>query len=136
MIVTSDIGDILYRDCKALMGEFGIKEIYQHPNEPIGEVKTERIVIHAPSSDTPETTWDKSFANVNLVVPDKNGKKDITRLQKLQRIAKANLDDIFGRFDGTGYSYEIASCGTEQDVDLKCNYVNVKILFNVLNTKL
>ena len=86
MIVTSDIGDILYKDCKAIMGELGIKEIYQHPNEPIGEVKTERIVIHAPNADTPEATWDKSFANVNLVVPDKNGKKDITRLCTLHLV--------------------------------------------------
>lgn len=138
MITTLDIGDILYKDCKALMGTFGINPtaLYHHPNEPVGEVTTERVIIHSPNSDTPEKIWDKSFANINLVVPDKNGKKDITRLQTLQRLAKANLDDRYGVFDKTKYIYEIASIGTEQDTDLKCNYVNVKILFSILNTKL
>lgn len=138
MITTLDIGDILYKDCKALMGTFGINatSLYHHPNEPVGEVTTERVIIHSPNGDTPEKIWDKSFANINLVVPDKNGKKDITRLQILQRLAKKNLDDKCGEFDGTSYTYEIMSLGTEQDVDLKCNYVNVKILFNVQNVKL
>ena len=42
MIVTTDIGNILYRDCKA----FGI-EIVPDGETLTGELKSERIVIHA-----------------------------------------------------------------------------------------
>jgi hypothetical protein len=136
MIVTSDIGDILYRDCKSLLGTFGIKELYQSPNTPIGEIITERIVIIPPKGNTPEKYWEKSFANINIVVPDKKGKEDMTRLQNLQRVARAKFNDRCGEFDGTGYTYGIASNGIEEDTDLKCHYVNIKILFNALNIKL
>ena len=42
MIVTTDIGNILYRDCKA----FGI-DIVPNGETLTGELKSERIVIHA-----------------------------------------------------------------------------------------
>jgi hypothetical protein len=133
MIVTSDIGDILYKDCKTMLG---IANIYQEGNVPAGDITADRVIIRPPKTDTPETYWDKSFANINIVVPDKDGKEDITRLQALQRLAEKVLDDHFGRFNGTGYTYEIASNGIEKDADMKCHYVNVKILFKVLNVKL
>ena len=41
MIVTTDIGNILYRDCKA----FGI-DIVPNGETLTGELKSERIVIH------------------------------------------------------------------------------------------
>ena len=41
MIVTTDIGNILYRDCKA----FGI-DIVPDGETLTGELKSERIVIH------------------------------------------------------------------------------------------
>lgn len=135
MIVTTDIGDILYKDCNSLKTTFGIANIYQDGNVPVGEVTAERIVIVPPPNDTAETYWIKSFANVNLVVPDKNGKKDITRLQTLERLAKKNLDDRCGKFDGTLYIYEV-STGIENEPDLKCHFVNIKILFKILNVKL
>lgn len=135
MIVTTDIGDILYKDCNSLKTTFGIANIYQDGNVPVGEVTAERIVIVPPPNDTAETYWIKSFANVNLVVPDKNGKRDITRLQTLERLAKKNLDDRCGKFDGTLYIYEV-STGIENEPDLKCHFVNIKILFKILNVKL
>lgn len=135
MIVTTDIGDILYKDLNALKSQMGITNIYQDGNVPVGEVTSERIVIVPPPNDTSETYWIKSFANVNLVVPDKNGKRDITRLQTLERFAKKNLDDHCGRFDGTLYTYEV-STGIENEPDLKCHFVNIKILFKILNVKL
>ena len=135
MIVTADIGDILYRDLNLLKSQMGITNIYQDGNVPTGEVTSDRIVIVPPPNVTDETYWTKAFANVNLVVPDKNGKKDITRLQTLERFAKKNLDDKCGKFDGTTYTYEV-STGIENEPDLKAHFVNVKILFSILNVKL
>lgn len=134
MIVTTDIQDILYKDCKAI----GISEIYENGTVPTGEVTTERIVIIA-KSQQPGTYWKKDFVEVNLVVPDvntDNGQQaNLIRLQELERIAQPKLDDVCGTYDGTRYTYSIAQIGIEEDTDLKCHFVNVKILFNVLNVK-
>ena len=57
MIVTTDIGNILYRDCKA----FGI-DIVPDGETLTGELKSERIAIHA-KKQQPGTYWKKSFTS-------------------------------------------------------------------------
>ena len=128
MIVTTDIGNILYRDCKA----FGI-EVYQKGNIPAGEVTTERVIIRT-KSQSPETYWKKGFVEVNLCVPDiKPDTANLIRLGELERQAYSMLDDVVSYYDGTRYRYSIDSIGMEADTALKCHYVNVRILFEVLN---
>lgn len=130
MIVTTDIGNILYRDCKA----FGI-EVYQKGNIPAGEVATERVIIRT-KSQSPETYWKKGFVEVNLCVPDiKPDTANLIRLGELERQAYSILDDVVSTYDGTRYRYSIDSIGTEADTALKCHYVNVRILFETLNVK-
>ena len=140
MITTSDIATILYKDCKA----FGISNVYKSPNVPIGDcnditkpqVTAERIVILT-KKETPEKIWKKSFVEVNLVVPNlKDGKANLSRTTELDRMAHILFGDVFGYFDNTKYTYSLYSTETLQDPDIKCNYVNVRILFQVLNVKL
>lgn len=129
MIVTTDIANILYRDCKA----FGI-EVYQSGNIPDEdkELSSERVIIRT-KNQSPETYWKKGFVEVNLCVPDLGGKANLIRLQELERKAQEVLDDVVGEYDGSSYYYSIDSIGTEADTALKCHYVNVRILFQVLN---
>lgn len=131
MIVTTDIANILYKDCKA----FGI-EVCQSGNIPDEdkELSSERIIIIA-KSQSPETIWKKGFVEVNLCVPDMDGKANLIRLQELERKAQEVLDDAVGEFDGSSYYYQIDQIGTEADTALKCHYVNVRLLFQVLNVK-
>lgn len=131
MIVTTDIGNILYRDCKA----FGI-EVYQKGNIPDGGVTTERIIIRT-KSQSPSKYWKKGFVEVNLCVPDiEPDMANLIRLSELERQAMSILDDVVSSYDGTRYRYSIDSIGTEADTALKCHYVNVRILFETLNVKL
>lgn len=131
MIVTTDIANILYRDCQT----FGI-DIVPHGKKLMGELKSERIVIHS-KSQQPGTYWKKSFVEVNLCVPDlKKGEANTIRLNEFERKANKLFDDVVNTYDGTTYRYSIESIGTEADTALKCHYVNVKILFEVLNVKL
>ena len=131
MIVTTDIGNILYRDCKA----FGIK-IVPDGETLTGELKSERIVIHT-KKQQPGTYWKKSFAEVNLCIPDLNeNEADTIRLTELERQANKLFDNVVNSYDGTRYRYSIDAIGTEADTGLKCHYVNVRILFEVLNVKL
>ena len=129
MIVTTDIANILYRDCKA----FGI-EVYQSGNIPDEdkELSSERVIIRT-KTQSPETYWKKGFVEVNLCVPDLGGKANLIRLQELERKVQEVLDDVVGEYDGSSYYYSIDSIGTEADTALKCHYVNVRILFKVLN---
>nr|WP_284697147.1 hypothetical protein [Bacteroides fragilis] len=101
----------------------------------VGELTSERIVIHA-KKQQPGTYWKKSFAEVNLCVPDlSENEANTIRLNELEREANKRFDDVVSTYDGTTYRYSIDSIGTEADAALKCHYVNVRILFNVLNIK-
>ena len=131
MIVTTDIANILYKDCKA----FGI-EVYQAGNIPDEhkELSSERVIIRT-KSQSPETYWKKGFVEVNLCVPDMDGDANLIRLQELEREAQETLDEVVGEYDGSNYYYLIDSIGIEADTDLRCHYVNVRLLFQVLNVK-
>ena len=131
MIVTTDIANILYKDCEA----FGMK-VYQSGNIPDEDKKlsSERVIIIAKSQSS-EAIWKKGFVEVNLCVPDMDGKANLIRLQELERKVQEVLDDIVGEFDGSSYYYQIDQIGTEADTALKCHYVNVRLLFQVLNVK-
>lgn len=100
-----------------------------------GELKSERIVIHT-KKQQPGTYWKKSFAEVNLCVPNlSENEANTIRLNELERKAGKLFDDVVSTYDGMTYRYSIDSIGTEADTALKCHYVNVRILFNVLNVK-
>lgn len=130
MIVTTDIADILYRDCKA----FGIG-IVPLCKTLTGDLKEERITIHV-KGQTPSKYWEKCFCDVNLCVPDLG--VDIAntlRLKELERKAKELFKSVTDEFDGTRYNYEIDTIHIEADTALKCHFINCRILFNALNVK-
>lgn len=130
MIVTTDIADILYRDCK----DFGI-EIVPFGKTLTGELKEERITIHV-KGQTPSKYWEKCFCEVNLCVPDLAVNiANTIRLKKLERLAKKRFKSVTGMFDGTRYHYEVDTITIEADTALKCHFVNCRILFNALNVK-
>ena len=128
MIVTTDIADILYRDCKAL----GIG-IVPFGKALTGELQGERITIHV-KGQTPSKYWEKCFCEVNLCVPDLGVKiANTLRLKELERKAKELFKTVTDEFDGTRYNYEIDTIHIEADTALKCHFINCRILFNALN---
>ncbi len=136
MITPQTIGNILYRDSKGL----GIKPISvvfpgDNSNEiPSGEDNEERIVID-PKSQKPGTYWRKSFNEVNILVPRIAGRADRIRLEELEHKAMEVFDGVVGYYRGVTYSYSIESIGTITDDALRCEYVNARVLFEVLNVK-
>ena len=130
MIVTTDIADILYRDCKA----FGI-DIVPFGKTLTGELKDERITIHV-KGQTPSKYWEKCFCEVNLCVPDLGMNiANTLRLKALERTAKGKFKSVIGTFNGTRYLYEVDTISIEADSALKCHFVNCRLLFNTLNVK-
>lgn len=129
MIVTTDIADILFRDCK----DFGIM-IVPFGKTINGELKDERITIHV-KGQTPSKYWEKCFVEVNLCVPDLEVNiANTLRLKELERKAKEIFRSVTGEFDGTRYNYEVDTIHIEADTALKCHFINCRLLFNVLNT--
>ena len=130
MIVTTDIADILYRDCKA----FGI-DIVPFGKAITGELQDERITIHV-KGQTPSKYWEKCFCEVNLCVPDLGMNiANTLRLKELERTAKKLFKSVTDEFDGTRYNYVVDIIHIEADTALKCHFVNCRLLFNVLNVK-
>lgn len=128
MIVTTDIADILFRDCK----DFGIM-IVPFGKALTGELTKERITIHV-KGQTPEKIWEKCFVDVNLCVPDLSPTEaNYPRLKELERLAKKKFKSVVGTFDGTTYLYEVDTISIEADTALKCHFVNCRLLFNILN---
>lgn len=127
MITTTDIANILYKDCL----HFGLP-VFQRGNVDEGEISEERIVIYV-KKQTDSTYWKNCFAEVNLCVPNLiNGKANLIRLNELERSVEAYFDKT-GVFNDTPYSYSISDREIIEDHDFNCYYVNVRILFNVLN---
>ena len=120
MITSSNVGDILFKDCEG----FGIAR-YRKGNEKI-DPKVERVVIRVQRQQG-ETVWRKGFG-LSEVDP-------MTIREELERLAWQLLDSGYvGEFDGTKYTYRIHSTEPEiADEETKCHYVNVKLLFNVFN---
>lgn len=136
MITPQSIGNILYRDCKA----FGIKGVYvvvpgdNSAEIPSGEVTTERVVIHV-KEQVPGTYWRKSFNEVNIFVPRIVNRPNRIRCEEIESKAQSLLDGVVGKWGESHYAYSVASLGTMTDPALRCEYVNVRILFEVLNIK-
>lgn len=130
MIATGDITNILYSDCEA----FGI-QTFCKGNIPKGELISERIIIR-PKEIIPDKIWEKCFVEINLCVPDiALDEANSIRLAELERLAKKKFKSATGMYDDTVYHYSYSSVSTEGDSDMKCHFVNIKVLFKILNVK-
>ena len=128
MIATKDIEQILIGDLSSLMD---ISRIYTGDDAPEGVVSSERIVIRTKQLKT-QTIFSKCFVEVNWCVPDLWDNPDSPRLQTVER-QMADLESV-GEYDGSAYRYGVDSIQTLGS-ELKCHYVNVRLLFEILNVK-
>ena len=129
MIVTKDIEEILIRDMGKVMP---VNQIFVEDDIPTGEIKEERVTIHTKEL-RPDTYFSKCFVEVNWCVPDIGESPDSTRLQSVERIMAGSLESN-GEYDGSAYRYEVYNHKVLKGV-LKYHYVNVRLLFEILNVK-
>lgn len=130
MIVTGDIYKILFGKVQA----FGIKSIHDGWNPLKSKPAEEAVVIVTSTPIEPDTYWEKAFAHVNICVPDYMGQANTPRLNELERMANGWVGKgVTGEFDGTTYRISRESLGIERDDALECSYVNLVLLFEILN---
>lgn len=113
--------------------DFGI-DVFQKGNIESGSLSKERIVI-LPTTCAVESHWNKCFVNVNICVPNTDaGKADLVKLNQFERLAYNNFHKV-SDYNGAIYRYSVYSTEIIEDEPLKCHYVNVRILFEILNVK-
>lgn len=129
MITTTDAANILYKGCSI----FGMP-VYQEGNVPAGIIGEEgRVVIHSKEQSS-DSIWKKGFVEVNLFVAyTKQGNADLIKLNELERLAIKSFHET-GTWDSTVYKYVVQSTRPLENKDLKAHYINVKVLFKVINT--
>ena len=128
MITATDIGNIIYRDCEA----FGIERYQAGDFDEKLPVEADRAVVRVQRQQR-EKIWRKGFIDVNLCAPDVKGEANLVRLNQLERQAYEILgQENVSEYDGDKYTYSIYSTEMLADEQMKCHYVNVKLLFQVL----
>lgn len=128
MITTTDTANILYRICQAFR-----MPVFQEGNIDKGKIgKDGRVVIHV-KEQTSESKWKKGFVEINFFVADiRDGVADLIRLNELERKAHKILN-VVGRHDGLTYKSTVASSVVMEEKTLNAHFVNVKVLFRVMN---
>lgn len=147
MIGTLDISNILYRDIKEFVYVY---DIHPHGADPDADMPgglssigiagpPARINIHVGRLQT-GAHWSKAFVEVHFVTPDPvKGEAAGVFLNNWELLLRKNLDHRTGvyedqrKFSKTRYRYRVDSIGMEADPDQGTHYINVRILFEVLN---
>lgn len=129
MITVTDAANIVYRHALTLG-----YETYQKGNIPKGPITTERITVTTKRL-TKETFWKKCFVEVNLIAPDIEDEADTIRLNEMEREAQKYFDSLTDEYDGTRYRLSAGESEMFEDGSFHCHYVNIRVLFEILNTK-
>ena len=127
MITTGDIENILYSDLK----KFGFKQ-YKKNAIKNGKIDSERLIVICGALEE-GGIWSRAFVNVNVCVPDYKDMANTKRLTEIERIFKQV--SAVNKYDGSTYRYSVRSTSQEEDSDLECHFVNIRILFETLNVK-
>lgn len=128
-LTTSDIRII----CKRLISSLGIEVCF--PEElPLGAIASDRAVI-VTSSDDLGKYWGKCIVTLSILVPDVCPKvANMSRLSDYEkRVQEMFVDGIAGEYGEDSYLIELQSIGIDNASDVKCHFVNAKLMFNVLN---
>ena len=126
MIGNKDIEKILVKDLSTLIG---VEDIFVADDMPEGIIEKERIVVISKPLSIAKI-FNKSYTEVNWCVPDIGDYPAHERLGEVSRHL-LKLSSV-GEYDGTAYRYEVSSIGVVAS-ELKCHYVNARLLFEILN---
>ena len=123
-----DIEEVIIGACSNL-GIVTISDIYVPDDFPQGVSK--RIVIHVKQQQRGDYFY-KGFVEVNVVVPDIDGREDHKTLQDAETaLVSAFKYDTCGSFGDDTFRYGLNSIQILKDENY--HYVNARLLFEILN---
>lgn len=130
-ITTADIRRIMY----GILSPLGLPVHYKE-DIPKGEITDERIII-VTSGEGYGKIWATCIVTISICVPDPTPNvANLTRLSYYEDEAlKMFKDSIVGGYKGDNYVISLQKNGIEEDRQMRCHYVNLKLSFEVLNVK-
>lgn len=130
-ITTADIRRIMY----GILSQWGLP-IHYKEDLPMGEITDERIII-VTSGEGYGKIWTTCIVTISICVPDPT--PNVANLTKLDVYEKQSIkmfkDGMVGDYKGDNYVISLQKNGIEEDRQMKCHYVNLKLSFEVLNVK-
>lgn len=137
MLTQKAICHIIYDDLRPLGLQEYIK--YHLPDARVdSDVKVEeegRIVIRPKLVSNDKTYFNNCVVEVNIVVPDMDDEASPLLDTLFKRAAEILNDDRCGNKDGDFYRYSIQRFSTEDEPNLNCHYINITVLFEILNVR-
>jgi len=146
MISGGKIKDILLKVVKSdpIFGAF--PEIKKNKHRPVTkETVKERIVIVLPGG-TDNGPLERSYPRICIYIPDveitdtdktKYDTPDEGRLTELENHCQSKFSSlIYGEFGDERYFYKLEDIVTEEDSETWSHFLNVRLKFEVVNTKL
>lgn len=143
MISTGNIKNILINDLKA-NEIFGQIQTVKDVHDPVFEGKvSERIVVVIPGG-ADNGQLERAFPRVCIYVPKIKFTSNTTyyrpdnaRLTSLENeCMRAFRSGIYGKFEEEVYVYKLEDIEMEDDPETWSNFLNVRLRFEVVNTKL
>lgn len=130
-ITTTDIRKIM----RGILNSIGLP-IYYKDDLPNEEIDNDRIII-VTSGEGYGKIWATTIVTTSICVPDPAPNvANLTRLSEYERISLSMFrDGIVGIYNGDNYSISLLKNGTDEDRQMKCHYVSLKLSFEVLNVK-
>jgi hypothetical protein len=145
MISTGDIKNILLRDVKADPVFGMIAEIEKDEHAPVTETGVaERIVVVLPGG-MDSGPMSRSFPRICIYIPDDKISKDGRtyykprgkRLNALENeCLRAFRSGVYGTYGEEVYIYKLEDIVQESDPATWSHFLNVRLRFEVVNTKL
>lgn len=104
---------------------------------PLGEISEERTVI-ATSKESMGKIWASCIVTMSVLVPDVgSGIANLSRIHSLeQSLLPEFREGMVGSRTGNDYSVTLQDISVEADAKLRCHYVCIKLMFEILNTKI
>lgn len=122
---------------RGIAESFGMTNIVFPEELPLGEISEERTII-ATSKESMGKIWASCIVTMSVLVPDvSNGIANLSRIRAIeQKLLPEFREGVVGSTNGNDYSVTLQDISVEADVKLRCHYVCIKLMFDILNTKI
>lgn len=128
-LTTSDIKLICMKLVRGVCAE-----CYFPEDLPKGNITSDRAIIATSKNDI-DKYWGKCIVTFSVLVPDVAPHiANMARISAYEKkVQNLFIDGIAGEYEGDDYLVELQSIGVDQASNIKCHFVNAKLIFNSLN---
>ena len=130
MLTEGDIANFLFTKAQS----FGIANVWQWGNIPIGEVKTERVTVQMKPLQE-DVYFLNGFAEINVLLPyvDQSETAPLIRMGEIEHLAHEIFPKSVEQVGEDWVRYRIDTLNRLRDEEMRCYCINVHLEVEVLN---